>query len=88
MNSSWKCMIELKTHEAMKYFWRLGYYTGKKADCKTRAWYPFLMNSFRMCMIELKTFQAIKYFRRIAYANADSFFDAIIKVYGVSGYEN
>ena len=43
-------------------------YTGKKTDCKTRAWSPFLINSFWKCMIELKTFEAMKYFRRLAYS--------------------
>ena len=67
MNSLWKCMIELKKFEAIKYFRRLGYYTGNKTDCKTRVWFPFLMNSLWKCMIELKKFEAIKYFRRLGY---------------------
>ena len=88
MNSLWKCMIELKKFEAIKYFRRLGYYTGKKTDCKTRAWFPFLMNSFRKCRIELKTFEGVNYFRRIAYVHTHCSFVGLIKVYGISGYQN
>ena len=60
-------------------------YTGKKTDCKTRAWSPFFMNSFRKCMIKLRTFEAIKW---LAYVNIPCSFVDLIKVYGLSGYQN
>ena len=70
--------IELMENEDILYG-----YTGKKTDCKTRAWSPFWK-----CMIELKTFEAIKYFRRLAYVNICCSFVDLIKLYGISKYQN
>ena len=54
LTSVFSFKIELMENEDILY----GYYTGKKTDCKTRAWSPFPMNSFWKCMIGLKTFEA------------------------------
>ena len=84
LTSVFSFKIELMENEDILY----GYYTGKETDCKTLTWSPFLMNTFWKCMIELKTFEAIKYIRRLAYVNTRcSFFD-LIKVYGISVYQN